>query len=104
MQEREPVYKERNSAIAVSLAQAELSRKRKMCTFISHSIASVNARAAKAPAVGLSCSSGGENSRGKRRRLESPPEQAKPAEDPEAASPGQRRSQGPPHGERTSFV
>ncbi|KAL3225550.1 hypothetical protein MRX96_049193 [Rhipicephalus microplus] len=75
-----------------------------MCTFISHSTASVNARAAKAPAVGLSCSSGGENSRGKRRRLESPPEQAKPAEDPEAASPDQRRSQGPPHGERTSFV
>ncbi|KAL3203816.1 hypothetical protein MRX96_041702 [Rhipicephalus microplus] len=68
-----------------------------MCTFISHSTASVNARAAKAPAVGLSCLSGGENSRGKRRRLESPPEQAKPAEDPKAASPGQRRSQGPPH-------
>ncbi|XP_075741588.1 uncharacterized protein LOC142791309 [Rhipicephalus microplus] len=65
-------------------------------------IASVNARAAKAPAVGLSCSSGGENSRGKRRRLESPPEQAKPAEDPEAAIPGQRRSQGPPHGRPSS--
>ncbi|KAH7934613.1 hypothetical protein HPB51_029024 [Rhipicephalus microplus] len=94
--------------------------------------APVNARAAKAPAVGQADAGSElpryflrsharqllqgqhlaekrklearESSSGKRRRLESPPEQAKPAEDPEAASPGQRRSQGPPHDERTSFV
>ncbi|KAL3225049.1 hypothetical protein MRX96_026144 [Rhipicephalus microplus] len=94
------------------------------------SAAPVNARAAKAPAVGQADAGSElpryflrsharqllqgqhlaekrklearESSSGKRRRLESPPEQAKPAEDPEAASPGQRRSQGPPHGRPSS--
>ncbi|XP_075739767.1 uncharacterized protein LOC142785203 [Rhipicephalus microplus] len=101
----------REDALALRLWREELPRIQKrlaavfgpgpspgMLSSACSTIASVNARAAKAPAVGLSCSSGGEKSRGKRRRLESPPEQAKPAEDPEAAIPGQRRSQGPPHG------
>ncbi|XP_075739563.1 uncharacterized protein LOC142785024 isoform X7 [Rhipicephalus microplus] len=95
-----PSRRQRRDALAWRLWREKLARLRKRLAVFGPRPSSgmlSSACSTTAPAVGLSGSSGGENSSGKRGRLESPPEQAKPAEDPEAASPGQRRSQGPPH-------